>query len=91
MIYLDNAATTKVCDAAADIAYKMMLESYGNPSSTHAAGRIAKKALDTARKQIAQALGKKLASDVFESDSAPETRKAMKSKDFMAFDNLACA
>jgi cysteine desulfurase len=35
----------------------MMLESYGNPSSTHAAGRAAKKALDTARKQVAQALG----------------------------------
>ena len=57
MIYLDNAATTPVCQAAADIAYKMMLESYGNPSSTHAAGRAAKKALDTARKQVAQALG----------------------------------
>jgi hypothetical protein len=24
-------------------------------------------------------------------DSAPETRKAMKSNDFMAFDDLACA
>ena len=57
MIYLDNAATTPVCQAAADIAYKMMLESYGNPSSTHAAGRASKKALDTARKQVAQALG----------------------------------
>ena len=57
MIYLDNAATTKVCQSAADIAYKMMLESFGNPSSTHAAGRAAKKALDTARKQVAQALG----------------------------------
>lgn len=57
MIYLDNAATTPVCQAAADIAYKMMLESYGNPSSTHLAGRTAKKALDTARKQVAMALG----------------------------------
>ena len=46
---------------------------------------------NSCRSQIAEALGKKLASDVFESDSAPETRKAMKSKDFMAFDNLACA
>ena len=57
MIYLDNAATTHVCQAAADIAYKMMTESFGNPSSTHLAGRTAKKALDTARKQVATALG----------------------------------
>ena len=52
MIYLDNAATTQVCQAAADAAYTMMTQSFGNPSSTHSAGRAAKKALDTARKQV---------------------------------------
>lgn len=57
MIYLDNAATTQVCQSAADIAYKMMLTDFGNPSSTHLAGRNAKKALDTARKQVSMALG----------------------------------
>ena len=57
MIYLDNAATTPVCKAAADAAYAAMTECYGNPSSTHEAGRAAKKLLDTARKQVAQALG----------------------------------
>ena len=57
MIYLDNAATTQVCKAAADAAYTMMTESFGNPSSTHSAGRAAKKALDTARKQVSTALG----------------------------------
>ena len=57
MIYLDNAATTHVCKAAADAAYQMMTESFGNPSSTHLAGRTAKKALDSARKQVATALG----------------------------------
>ena len=57
MIYLDNAATTPVCQAAADIAYNMMLTDFGTPSSTHVAGRSAKKALDTARKQVSMALG----------------------------------
>ncbi len=57
MIYLDNAATTQVCKEAADAAYDMMLNNFGNPSSTHLAGRNAKKALDTARKQVATALG----------------------------------
>lgn len=57
MIYLDNAATTQVCKEAADIAYQVMTETYGNPSSTHGAGREARKLLDTARKQAAAALG----------------------------------
>ena len=55
-VYLDNAATTRVCPEAADIAYKTMLECYGNPSSTHTKGREAKAVLDTARKQLAAAL-----------------------------------
>lgn len=52
-VYLDNAATTRVCPEAADIAYKTMLETYGNPSSTHTKGREAKAVLDNARKQLA--------------------------------------
>lgn len=57
MIYLDNAATTQVCKEAADVAYQVMTETFGNPSSTHIAGREARKILDTARKQVAAALG----------------------------------
>ena len=57
MIYLDNAATTRVCPEAAEIAYKMMTENFGNPSSTHQAGREAAAALKKARKQVADALG----------------------------------
>jgi cysteine desulfurase len=56
-IYLDNAATTRVCPQAADAAYKMMTETYGNPSSTHTKGREAKKALEAARAQVSAALG----------------------------------
>lgn len=55
-VYLDNAATTRVCPEAADIAYKTMLDNYGNPSSTHTKGREAKAVLDNARKQLATAL-----------------------------------
>ena len=56
-IYLDNAATTRVCPEAADIAYKVMTEQYGNPSSTHARGREAKKLLDSARREVSLCLG----------------------------------
>ncbi|MCR5663426.1 MAG: cysteine desulfurase [Oscillospiraceae bacterium] len=55
--YLDNAATTKVCPEALEAAAYAMTECYGNPSSTHAKGREAKKLLDKARGQVAAALG----------------------------------
>ena len=56
-IYLDNAATTQVCPEAAQAALDAMTVHFGNPSSTHKAGREAKKLLDAAREQVAKALG----------------------------------
>ncbi len=56
-IYLDNAATTRVCPEAAAAALKAMTEEYANPSSTHRMGRNAKKLLDDARTKVAKALG----------------------------------
>ena len=55
--YLDNSATTRVCDEAAEAALNAMQNIYGNPSSTHTKGREAKKLLDSSRKEIAHALG----------------------------------
>lgn len=57
MNYLDNAATTRVCPEAAEAAVKCMTEAFGNPSSTHQAGREARTALKTARAGIAASLG----------------------------------
>lgn len=57
--YLDNAATTMVCLEAAQAAYNIMTEGYGNPSSTHKMGRDAKAVLDEARAKLAKALGAK--------------------------------
>lgn len=39
------------------MAYRVMTEQYGNPSSTHARGREAKKLLDAARRELALCLG----------------------------------
>ena len=55
-IYLDNGATTRVCEAAAEAALNAMRVCYGNPSSTHKKGRDAAALLKTARKQLASAL-----------------------------------
>ena len=57
MIYLDNAATTRVCEEAAAAAVRMMTEQFGNPSATYKLGREAKNSVDTARTQVASALG----------------------------------
>ena len=56
-IYLDNAATTRVCDEAAKTAFETMTSFYGNPSSTHTKGREAAAVLTKARGQVASALG----------------------------------
>ena len=56
-IYLDNSATTKVYTKAAEAAFKVMTEIYGNPSSLHMKGVEAEKVLEEARKEVANALG----------------------------------
>lgn len=57
MIYLDNAATTKVSKEILDAVLHTAYDNYGNPSSLHAAGTNARKAVDKARKQIADFIG----------------------------------
>ena len=48
-IYLDNAATTRPLPQVAARMAAAQLELFGNPSSTHAFGPPAKKALEDAR------------------------------------------
>jgi len=56
-IYADNAATTKLSDAAFRAMLPYLKEQYGNPSSIYAFGGQAKKAVEDAREQIAEAIG----------------------------------
>lgn len=55
--YLDNSATTRVLPEAAEEAVRLMTDCYGNPSSLHTRGFLAKKELDAARAVIAKRLG----------------------------------
>lgn len=55
--YLDNSATTAVSQKAAEKAYRIMVENYGNPSSLHLKGINAEKELVAARKSVAKKLG----------------------------------
>ena len=56
-LYLDNSATTKVCQAAADKVMALMTTIYGNPSSLHTMGFEAEQEMSDARFAVAQALG----------------------------------
>ena len=56
-IYADNAATTKMSEAAIKAMIPYMNEIYGNPSSLHSEGQKANEALTNARERIARLLG----------------------------------
>ena len=56
-IYADNAATTKMSEAAIKAMLPYMNEIYGNPSSLHSEGQKANEALTNARERIARLLG----------------------------------
>jgi cysteine desulfurase len=53
LIYLDNAASTQIHDDVLESMLPYLKEQYGNASSIHRYGRLARKAIEKARKQIA--------------------------------------
>jgi cysteine desulfurase len=55
-VYLDNAATTPMDPAVLDSMIPYYTGIFGNPSSTHTHGRIAKAAVESSRKKIAEIL-----------------------------------
>lgn len=58
-IYFDNSATTKTDEEVAKLAYDVMVNDYGNPSSLHQKGFDAEKIFVKAKKQLASAMGAK--------------------------------
>lgn len=56
MIYLDNAATTKVAPEVLEAMLPYLREAYGNPGAIYRLGSAGKKAVNTARRAIASAI-----------------------------------
>ena len=56
-VYADNAATTAMSRTAIDAMLPYFDKVFGNPSSLHTTGQIAKEALDAARATVASCLG----------------------------------
>ncbi|MCI5956443.1 MAG: cysteine desulfurase NifS [Clostridiales bacterium] len=57
IIYMDNAATTATRPEVLEKMLPYFTEHYGNPSSIHSVGRDARRAIENARRQVAEALG----------------------------------
>lgn len=55
-IYLDNSATTRICDEALDKYIEASKGCYGNPSSLHALGFESEKLINSAREAICNSL-----------------------------------
>ncbi len=55
-IYLDHNATTPLDPDVVEVMLPFLGEMYGNPSSIHSVGAVAREALDAARRSIAQTI-----------------------------------
>jgi cysteine desulfurase len=60
LIYLDNAASTPVDEQVLQDMIPFLKENFGNPSSIHKLGRVSHKAIQIARKQIANLINAQL-------------------------------
>ena len=79
MIYADNAATTKMSDAAIRTMISVLNDSWGNPSSLYMHGQKAKEALEEAREEIAALIGAEPREILFTSGGSEADNQAIRS------------
>ncbi len=77
-IYLDNAATTALHPEVREAMLPYLGERFGNPSATHALGRQARKAVDSARRTVGRLLGCRTAEVIFTSGGTESINSAIK-------------
>ena len=56
-VYADNAATTQMSESVLKAMMPLLTDIYGNPSSLHSVGQIAKEHLEAARETVAECIG----------------------------------
>ncbi len=78
MIYLDNNATTPVDPRVREAMLPFLGENFGNPSSSHAAGRAARAALEQARGRVSSLLRATAESVVFNSGGTESINTAIR-------------
>lgn len=78
MIYLDNAATTRVAPEVVEAMLPYFAENYGNPSAVYSLGGKGRKAINESRRTIAQAIGAKPEEIYFTSGGSESDNWALK-------------
>ncbi len=84
IIYLDNAATSKIDSLVLKAMMPFMEDQYGNSASPHQLGNSASEAIESSRKVIAQSIGAQPREIVFTSGGTESNNFALKS---IAFTN----
>ncbi|MBR4232354.1 MAG: cysteine desulfurase [Oscillospiraceae bacterium] len=79
MIYADNAATTKMSDAAVNTLTSLLNETWGNPSSLYGHGQKAKDILEKARREVAEIIGAEPREILFTSGGSEADNQAIRS------------
>ncbi|MEO3745445.1 cysteine desulfurase family protein [Plantactinospora sp. B5E13] len=77
MTYLDHAATTPMLDEALE-AYVATAREVGNPSSLHAAGRLARRRVEESRERVAAVLGARPSEVIFTGGGTESDNLAVK-------------
>ena len=77
-IYLDYNATTPIDKEVANEMLPYLNEYFGNPSSSHSFGIVTKKAIEKARKQVAELLNCKPSEIIFTSGGTESNNYAIK-------------
>jgi len=77
LIYLDNAASTKIHDSVLEDMLPYLKEQYGNPSSIHRYGRLSHKAIENARKQVANLINAESSEILFTSGGTESNNTAI--------------
>jgi cysteine desulfurase len=80
---MDNASTTKVDPEVLNTMLPYFTEYYGNPSSIHSFGREARKAVDTARTNIANLIGAKDDEIIFTAGGTESDNLAIKGVSYL--------
>jgi len=81
-IYLDYNATTPIAPEVAEAMAPYLYEHFGNPSSSHPYGVVARRAVDSARAQVAGLLGCQPREVVFTSGGTESNNHAIKGAAF---------
>ena len=79
MIYADNAATTKMSEAAIHTMTSVLSEAWGNPSSLYGHGQNAKDVLEKARAEVAAVIGAQPEEIYFTSGGSEADNQAIRS------------